>query len=182
MDTSVLDVRGGVELRLVSVSDAPAIYACARRNLERLRPWFFWANPELDLAEIERRLQELAKQPDPRRDYEYGLWSGGEYAGSAGLYKIDFENRIARIGYWLDGAFEGHGLMTQSVRALVDTAFSRLKLNRIEIRCAPENLASRAVPGRLGFTREGVHREALALHGGFQDLVMYSMLARDWLL
>lgn len=49
-----------------------------------------------------------------------------------------------------------------------------------EIRCAPENFASRAVPKRLGFTEEGLHRQVLAIHGGFQDLIMYAMLAKDW--
>jgi ribosomal-protein-serine acetyltransferase len=53
-------------------------------------------------------------------------------------------------------------------------------MNRIEIRCAPDNAPSRAVPERLGFTEEGLHRQVLAIHGGFQDLIMYAMLARDW--
>jgi ribosomal-protein-serine acetyltransferase len=53
-------------------------------------------------------------------------------------------------------------------------------LNRIEIRCAPQNTASRAVPTRLGFIEEGLHRQVLAMRGEFQDLIMYAMLARDW--
>jgi hypothetical protein len=44
-----------------------------------------------------------------------------------------------------DEAFQGHGFVTAGARALVDHAFDDLGLNRIEIRCAPSNAASRAV-------------------------------------
>lgn len=119
-------------------------------------------------------------QGEPRRDLPYGFWNGDTFGGSIGLYKIDWSNRIARIGYWLDADFEGKGLVTRAAGTLVDLALSELRLNRIEIRCAPANAASRAVPQRLGFTQEGTHRQVLAIHGGFQDLVMYAMLACDW--
>lgn len=176
----MFDLAEGVQLRPLRLADADVYYLCALRNLERLRPWFFWANDEMDLRETQIELAEMERQPEPRTNLPYGLWRGEEFGGSFGLYKIDYANRIARIGYWLDAGFEGRGLATRAVRALVQYAFSGLHLNRIEIRCAPENAGSRAVPERLGFTEEGTHRQVLGLHGGFQDLVMYAMLARDW--
>lgn len=169
-----------VMLRALSPDDAQAYYLGAQRNLERLRPWFFWATHDMRLSETQQYLRDVAGQPEPRADRPYGLFAEGELVGSIGLYKIDFANRIARIGYWIDARYERKGLITQSARLLIDYAFSELSLNRIEIRCAPPNLASRAVPKRLGFTEEGLHRQVLAVHGGFQDLIMYAMLARDW--
>lgn len=168
-----------MQLRPLSVADADAYYTCARKNLPRLHPWFFWAREEMTLAEIRRELEETASQPPAQRDMPFGFWDGDAFAGSTGLYKIDPLNRLARIGYWIDAAYEGRGLVTAAVHALSQYAFTVLHLNRIEIRCAPANTASRAVPERLGFTNEGVQRQVLALHGGFQDLIMYSLLASE---
>jgi ribosomal-protein-serine acetyltransferase len=134
----------------------------------------------MTLAETQKYLFDVETQPQPALDRPYGYFDGEKMTGSIGIYKIDFLNRIARIGYWIDEDYEGQGLVTGGARLLVGHALHDLRLNRIEIRCAPENLASRAVPLRLGFTEEGLHRQVLAIHGGFQDLIMYAMLAKDW--
>lgn len=176
----ILSTATELGLRPLTGADAPAYFACALENLERLGRWFAWATPGLTLADVRSEIGEMETQREPRRDLPFAFWDGERFGGSIGLYKIDWSNRIARIGYWLDAGFEGKGLVTQATRALVDHAFSELRLNRIEIRCAPENTASRAVPQRLGFTQEGTHREVLALHDRYQDLIMYAMLARDW--
>jgi ribosomal-protein-serine acetyltransferase len=175
----ILKTGTDLGLRPLTRADAPAYYACVLENFERLQPWFSWATPALTLADVETEIAGMDAQPEPKRDLPFAFWNGERFGGSIGLYKIDWENRIARIGYWIDAELEGHGLVSRAARALVDYAFSDLKLNRIEIRCAPQNTASRAVPERLGFTVEGTQRDVLALRGGFQDLIMYAMLARD---
>jgi hypothetical protein len=55
-----------------------------------------------------------------------------------------------------------------------------LNLNRIEIRIAPENQASRAVCTRIQFRHEGILREAEWLGDRFVDLEVYSLLKSDW--
>jgi ribosomal-protein-serine acetyltransferase len=84
------------------------------------------------------------------------------------------------IGYWLGESYQGKGLMTGACRALVDYLFSELRLQRIEIRCATSNARSCAVPQRLGFTKEGVLRQAQAFDDHYLDLEVYGLLAEDW--
>jgi ribosomal-protein-serine acetyltransferase len=84
------------------------------------------------------------------------------------------------IGYWLGESFQGKGLMTGACRALLDYLFFELKLHRVEIRCAIGNARSCAVPKRLGFTKEGVLRQAQAFDDQFLDLEVYALLAEDW--
>jgi ribosomal-protein-serine acetyltransferase len=109
-----------------------------------------------------------------------GLWAKGVLCGVAAYHPIDWENRSAALGYWLAADHQGRGLMTRAVRALVTHAFTELGLNRVEIRCAVGNGKSRAIPLRLGFSEEGVVREAQWLNGRFVDHAVYGMLARDW--
>ena len=70
--------------------------------------------------------------------------------------------------------------MTRSVTRLLEHAFDELKLNRVVIKCVPENLKSRAIPEKLGFEREGTEREGGWLHTRFVDHVVYSLLADEW--
>ena len=109
-----------------------------------------------------------------------GLWHCGQLAGVIGYAGIDWPNRTTGIGYWLGAAFQGRGLVTKACRALIAYAFTELKLNRVEIRCAPGNQKSCAIPKRLGFTEEGTLREVEWLYDHFVDLVVYGMLASEW--
>ncbi|HEX8372400.1 MAG TPA: GNAT family protein [Chthoniobacterales bacterium] len=96
-------------------------------------------------------------------------WHQEALCGVIGYNRIDWESRIAFPGYWLAKGSEGKGIMTQCCRALVDHASTEYRLNRIEIMVATENLKSQAIPDRLGFTREGVLRDAEWLYDHYVD-------------
>ena len=55
-----------------------------------------------------------------------------------------------------------------------------LGLHRVEIRCGTGNLRSCAIPRRLGFTSEGVAREAEWVNDSWVDLFVWWMLEADW--
>lgn len=46
-------------------------------------------------------------------------------------------------GYWLGKEYEGRGLITKSIKVLINHAFDKYKLNKIEIGAATENRRSR---------------------------------------
>jgi ribosomal-protein-serine acetyltransferase len=53
-------------------------------------------------------------------------------------------------------------------------------MNRVEIARGTENVKSQAVAKRVGFTREGVVRQAEYINDHYVDHVIYEMLAADW--
>jgi ribosomal-protein-serine acetyltransferase len=63
---------------------------------------------------------------------------------------------------------------------VLEYSFGRMGLNRIEIRCATENLKSRAIPERLGFKDEGIIRDAEWLYDHYVDHIIYGMLESQW--
>jgi ribosomal-protein-serine acetyltransferase len=100
--------------------------------------------------------------------------------GVCGFHPFDITNKIGGIGYWLSRAYSGKGIMTLSVKALVEVGFRDYGLNRIEITCATGNARSRAIPERLEFKFEGVLREREFLYGRYVDHAIYSMLASEF--
>ena len=70
--------------------------------------------------------------------------------------------------------------MTASCRSLINYAFTILNLNRVVITCATANERSCAIPLRLGFTHEGIARDAEWLYDRFVDHDLYALLRRDW--
>ena len=99
--------------------------------------------------------------------------------GRVGVYKIDNQNSIGEIGYWIIENSQGNGIVTKCCIGLIDFCFNDLKLNRIEIKCGTENLKSKTIPEKLNFTKEGVIRQGELLYDKFIDLNLYSFLKAD---
>jgi len=164
---------------------AEALHELIEANYERLSRW----NPAVvaepfALEETRARLERqavawLAGSLLPVAiavPHESGGW---RLAGTAAL-SIDAGSRSAEVGYWIDGGLEGRGLVTRTVSALLDHAFGPLGLHRVALATYAANHRSRALAERLGFTREGVLRQVNPTPDGFDDEVIYGLLADEW--
>ncbi len=169
-----------LELRPVDERHAEELAALVRRDLAHLRPWMPWATERYSVEDAREFIRRQVRQYAEDQGFATLIFHRGRVAGSIGYNNIDWANRKTDIGYWLGADFTGRGLMTRSCRALVEHAFRELRLNRVEIYCATENVRSRRIPERLGFRQEGTHRQAEWVHDHFKDLVSYAMLAREW--
>jgi ribosomal-protein-serine acetyltransferase len=168
---------GGAVLRRLTLTDLDAIWSLVERERDRLAEWMPWV-PLTTTIEEERAWLESVSSNE-RTLEGCGLFVEGRYVGGVGLmpgaYGIG-----AEIGYWIDSEYEGRGLVTRAVRALIDIGFEELGLNRIEIRAGVGNSRSRAIPERLGLTREGIERGGGLGAGGYYDLVVYSVVRDEW--
>ena len=99
-------------------------------------------------------------------------------AGSVSL-RINRYSRSGEIGYWIDGGYEGQGLASKAVAAILDQAFGPLSLDRVTLHTDAANNRSRALARRLGFTEEGLLRQALAFPGERRDEAAYGLLADE---
>ncbi|HVF45240.1 MAG TPA: GNAT family protein [Pyrinomonadaceae bacterium] len=169
-----------LELRPVDERYAEELTALVRRDIAHLKPWMPWATDRYSVEDAREFIRRQIRQYAEDQGFATLVFFGGRVAGSIGYNLIDWSNRKTDIGYWLGAEFLGRGIMTKACRALIEHAFKELRLNRVEIYCAVENRRSRRIPERLGFTEEGVHRQAEWVHDHFKDLVSYSMLAREW--
>jgi len=175
-----LKIDDGLELRLLEERHAEAVFAVVDRNRAYLRQWLPWLDTVVSPDDIRSFIKKSLNEFASGEGLTAGVWDQGQVIGAISYNFIDRSNRIARIGYWLAAERQGKGVMTKACRAMVDHAFNELGLNRVEIRCAPGNMKSCAIPQRLGFRQEGVQREAGWLYDHFIDLVIYAMLASEW--
>jgi ribosomal-protein-serine acetyltransferase len=126
---------------------------------------------------IEKSLNRFASN----NGYWAGIWHKGKIAGSIGYLYLDWGNNKTEIGYWLGKDFEGLGLATKACNILIEHAFSELQLNKVEINVATRNIRSKAIPERLGFTKEGTIRNYEFLNGEYLDRIIYGLLKDEWL-
>lgn len=174
-------ISDDVELRLLEERHAEELFHLADRNRELLRRWLPWIDHTGSAADSLNFIRSAVQQFARNEGFHAGIWWQGTLAGAIGTHKIDWPNRQTSLGYWLDASCQGRGIVTGACRALLGHLFGELGMNRVEIRCGVANEKSCAIAERLGFTREGVIRDAQWVGGRFIDLAVYGMLRRQWL-
>ncbi len=176
----MIRVDADLELRPVRLENAGALFATVERNRDHLRQWLPWLGPTYSSADVYRFIADRERENHTRTSFTAGIWVHGILCGTIGLHRIDPRHRSTSVGYWIDSAFEGRGIMLRACRSMVTEAFRNYGLHRVEIRCATGNHKSCAIPRKLGFVEEGVLREAEWLYDHWVDLRLFSMLEKDW--
>ena len=95
--------------------------------------------------------------------------------GEIVLHHINHQDKNAKIGYFLSSGAQGQGIMTKTVKVLVNVAFSKLHLHKISLEIAAGNQKSLAIPRRLGFVYEATLKEQMLISGKYEDEIIYSI-------
>ncbi|HEY3375967.1 MAG TPA: GNAT family N-acetyltransferase [Armatimonadota bacterium] len=167
-------------LRLLEPRHAEECFALIDANRARLQIWLDWVERTNSVDDRRAYCKLALEQCAQGRSLVVGIWHRGRFAGTVGLEDINTFAGTAEIGYWLGEEFQGHGLVTNTCRAIIAHAFGTLGLNRLQIRVQPINSRSRAIPQRLGFRREGTLRQVGRILDNRIDLEVYSLLREDW--
>ena len=176
-DRLPIELGDGAVVRRYTTDDLDELWFTVESERERIGEWMPWVEATTSKDAQGDWLRSVIDRADTLDGS--GIYVDGVFAGSVGLSWDPF--RIAgEIGFWVRAAFEGRGLVTRAARAFTDVAFSDVGLNRVVIRAAVGNRRSRAVAERLGYRQESIERGAGRGSGGFQDMVVYAMLAEEW--
>ena len=112
-----------------------------------------WAKHEPQtLAQKVELLREFRGQFDLGANSVYAIFDAAEerVLGGSGLHSRIGPGAL-EIGYWIRADAVGQGYATESTAALTRVAFEVADVERVEIRCAPANLASAAIPPKVGY-------------------------------
>ena len=124
----------------------------------------------------------LKKYNDPQwYHWAIVLKETAEPVGSVSAARVDGDTDTVEVGYCLGRSFQGMGLATEALSAVIDFFFRKIGVNRIEAKHAPSNRASGRVMEKCGLTYEGTLRQAERIYQGITDVCVYSILAEEYL-
>ena len=177
--TDRLVVRPGI------APDVPAIvsyYLCNRAHLrpvDPVRPESFYGE-EFWYARLRQDHQEIRDDRSLRlflfrreeEDRVIGVANFTQFMRGAAHY--------CTLGYAIDQAEQGKGLMREALTAAIEHIFQERNLHRVQANYMPRNERSGALLRRLGFTIEGLARDYLLIAGRWEDHVLASLTNPSW--
>ncbi len=176
-----------VALRAPRTIDIAELRSVLSRNADHLRPWSPSPPPGLNPLGFTELGRSIAKQ---RREWKAG--TGYVFVALLRQAREPIIGRVAltsvargpwqsaQLGYWIDAASGGRGLMSEGVALALDFAFERLELHRVQAAVMPKNLASRRILGKCGFREEGYAERYLRIGNAWEDHVIYGLTAEEW--
>jgi RimJ/RimL family protein N-acetyltransferase len=146
--------------------------------------WNLWYTsvPKPDLVEsyIERAL--AAQAAGNELPFVIRLERTGRLVGTTRYMHIVEEHKRLEIGStWIAKSCQGTVVNPAAKLLLLEHAFDRLAMNRVEFLTHAKNAQSRAALLKLGAVQEGVLRHHRILpDGSLRDSVVFSILAAEW--
>lgn len=143
----------------------------------------YWNTPPW--ASIEDALDFVAANRVSMQDGE-GLTLGiftqspPQLIGKCMLFSYEKSSRRAELGFGIGAPFWGKGYIQEAGQALIEHAFMRIGLRRLEAEIDPGNIASAKALERLGFIEEGFLRARWEIDGVVSDSALYGLLLDDW--
>ena len=172
-------------LRTPALTDAFALAAYLARNADHFAATDPPRRAGYDTAVVQAEQIALAlEQQAAGRRVSWLLCpthAPAEVIGRINLTEIvrgPFHN--AYLGYQIDRAHQGRGLMHEALDAATAHAFAVIGLHRIEANHLPDNARSAALLARLGFERIGIARNYLFIAGAWRDHVLNQKLNPDF--
>jgi [ribosomal protein S5]-alanine N-acetyltransferase len=106
--------------------------------------------------------------------------SDGRLAGQLGVSNIIWGSaRTGTVGYWVDGALAGRGIIPTALAMAADYCFQVAGLHRLEVNIRPENQASLRVVEKLGFREEGLRKGLLHIDGAWRDHRSFALTVEE---
>lgn len=180
LKTETLHISPSVRVSPVAIADAAPLAALICENATYLHQFLPKVVTLSSVGACTEHLQHVIDASKEDELFEWHIFADDQLCGAIRLNKIEMGNHKASMGYYIGEKSQGQGLASSSVRAVLGYCFNQLGFNRIELQCTSTNLASQQVAKRLGFTWEGMLRQAELLDGAYADLYVYALLRADY--
>lgn len=169
---------GGVRLRALRRSDAPALLAHLLEPAVTELTSYPEVSMELVESMIERSLSRWETGDVAR--WAIARMEDDRLVGTCGFNDSSLVHRSAELAYDLAPAEWGKGLMGKAASAVLDWTYARDQFDRVQALVRIDNTPSQRVLERAGFVREGCLRSYRRCRGKPYDFYVYAVLRRDW--
>jgi len=164
-----------VVLKKIKKKDEDRFLELAKKNQQFHQQW-------VSVPKTSKAFRRYVKAMNTASEKSYLVWrkDNKDLAGVIELqdiYRANFRNAYV-IYYAFDGN-QGEGLMAEAMREVIQIAFKKLKLHRLEANIQPDNKASRYLAKACGFRKEGLARQFLKKGGEWRDHERWALLSTD---
>ncbi len=179
--TSIL-IDDDLLLRSYKPEDGPELFRCINESRAHLRPFLNWVDSTTKAEHSLQFIQMAIAQQATGEAMALGIFLREErrLIGGIGMHRWDHDLKLAQIGYWIDQAYEGRGLMYRSAVRFLDFLFRKVGMNKVEMHIVPHNARSLVLAKRLGAQTEGCIRQSLRVGGKLEDVIVTGILRSEW--
>lgn len=152
----------------------------ANRDDQEGRNWTYLSSPPFDDLDDYRAWLRSIDTGDP---FFHAIVDArtGKAVGVAAFLRIDPANGVIEVGHInYSPRLQRTIAATEAMYLMMRRVFDELGYRRYEWKCDALNAPSRAAAARLGFTYEGLFRQALVYKGRNRDTAWFSMLDTEW--
>lgn len=167
-------------LELTAQKHAKELMEALDQNRIHLSKYLPWVDSMQTIDDFHTYIKKCQSLYRDQKEVSFVIFWHQKVVGRIGIHYLNAHNKSGAIGYWITKDTQGHGIIHQSCKILISFCFDKLKLNRIELKAATDNVRSRAIAEKLGFTQEGILRQAEKVNDTFHDLAVYSLLRQEW--
>lgn len=135
-----------------------------------------------DISTTQKILEKWIRSYEVKDYFNWAitLKDSGKVIGNLAAIQINREHDRCEIYYALNRKYWGQGLMTESVKSIVEYLLISAGMNRVEAKCDTLNPASGKVLEKAGMIYEGLLREyEIRKDGKYGDWKIYSLLTSD---
>lgn len=167
-------------LRAIEISDAKDINEI-RSNDEVMT--FMDSSAHQSIGDSEKFIQQGIDTYKKGQGFFWAIIdkSTGIMIGDFSFWKIDLKNHRAEIGYTLKPKYWGIGVMSETMKMLLDFGFNQLNLHSFEANINPKNNGSRQLLLKSGFVKEAYFKENYYFNGQYLDSEIYSLIKSEHL-
>lgn len=182
--SKIQDYQPQIRLRKLTRSDAQSIYnnikdkAIVRYTLQIPHPY--------SLNDARRFINQAVRQSKKKTAYTFGIellqpqqkTDPKGIIGIISLTKVDYKNKNCELGYWLGKKYWSRGIMSKAVAMILEFAFNKLKMHRVNASSFASNTASLRVLEKNGFLLEGIIFETIYRERTWHNIFMYGLIKK----
>lgn len=171
-----------IGIRAYRPDDEEALYAAVCESIPEMSKYETWCHPGYRRGEAKEYVAFWIRKREKGDAFYYVIedLKTGDFLGTCGISDLSWEHKRAMLGYWVRTSRSRQGVATSAARLVAQLGFHDLRLIRIELFMAVDNIASYRVAEKIGAVREGVLRKRLILPAGPVDVAMYGLLPEEF--
>ncbi|WP_413294843.1 GNAT family N-acetyltransferase [Bdellovibrio sp. HCB185ZH] len=152
--------NGQIELAKTQSLHTQLVFEKVMAQKERLAEFLSWPKKINSLADQEKFSQLAEHQWKQGKAFHFQIFSNHDFAGAISIHSMDFVQRSFSLGYWIDQASEGQGIITKSL-FLIFKEMQKKGWKKAIVKTSVRNHRSSLVAERIGMTMEldeGAHK------------------------